>query len=143
MHSETFEKYAPDVVKSDLIAKMEFKMPQVKTTSAAKAYKEVLKYVGASLVRDEADKRYIRNVTSSSFQYKGTKGSDNGMIDSQNDVGAWQYYNSLPAPADSNADGIPDGWLEKFYPTKKSNDLNKQGYTYLEVYLNGLVKHIK
>jgi hypothetical protein len=43
---------------------------------------------------------------------------------------------------DSNQDGIPDGWLEKYYPGKKAEDKNDEGYTYLEVYLNELVSHL-
>ena len=77
------------------------------------------------------------------FTFAGSKGSKNGLVDSQEDVGGWPVYNSLPAPADSDNDGIPDGWLEKHYPGKKASDLNKEGYTYLEVYLNSLVKHIR
>jgi len=43
---------------------------------------------------------------------------------------------------DSDEDGIPDGWLKKYYPGKKANDRNKEGYTYLELYLNSLVAHL-
>jgi len=54
---------------------------------------------------------------------------------------------SLPAPADSDGDGLPDDW-------ERANGLNpadaadgarlnrKSGYTFLEEYLNGLVAHI-
>ena len=143
LNTESFEKYASGVTKNDVISASEFPMPTVRTTSARKAYKEVLKYAGASLVRDEPDKRFVSETASGTYTYKGSKGSDNGLIDSQNDVGGWPLYKSLPSLPDSNGDGIPDGWLEKEYPGKKSTDLDKNGYTYLEVYLNSIVKHIK
>lgn len=143
LHAESFVKYAPNVSKKDVISITEFPMSKVVTTSACKAYKDVLKYSGASLVRDAQDKRYIKETQSGTFTYEGSKGSKGGLIDSQNDVGGWIQYNSLPAPADSNNDGIPDSWLEKKYPGKKSSDLDKNGYTYLEVYLNSIVKSIK
>ena len=143
LNTESFEKYASGITKNDVISASEFPMPTVRTTSARKAYQEVLKYAGASLVRDEPDKRFVSETASGTYTYKGSKGSDNGLIDSQNDVGGWPLYKSLPSLPDSNGDGIPDGWLEKEYPGKKSTDLDKNGYTYLEVYLNSIVKHIK
>jgi len=47
--------------------------------------------------------------------------------------------NALP---DSNADGIPDGWLEQYFPGKTADDVDGEGYTLLEVYLNSLVSTI-
>ena len=138
-----FAELAPNVTLNELISNTEFSIPKPKTQSAKKAYQSVLKSVGCSLVRDVLDMRYVNETRTGTFTFKGSKGSSNGLIDSQNDVGAWPVYNSLPAPPDTDGDGIPDGWLEKRYPGKKSTDLNKNGYTYLEVYLNSIVKHIK
>ena len=138
-----FAEFAPNVTLNELISNTEFSIPKPKTQSAKKAYQSVLKSVGCSLVRDVLDMRYVNETRTGTFTFKGSKGSSNGLIDSQNDVGAWPVYNSLPAPPDTDGDGIPDGWLEKRYPGKKSTDLNKNGYTYLEVYLNSRVKHIK
>ena len=138
-----FAELAPNVTLNELISNTEFKIPKPKTQSAKKAYQSVLKSAGCSLVRDVLDMRYVNETRTGTFTFKGSKGSSNGLIDSQNDVGGWPVYNSLPAPPDTDGDGIPDGWLEKRYPGKKSTDLNKNGYTYLEVYLNSIVKHIK
>ena len=138
-----FAEFAPNVTLNELISNTEFSIPKPKTQSAKKAYQSVLKSAGCSLVRDVLDMRYVNETRTGTFTFKGSKGSSNGLIDSQNDVGAWPVYNSLPAPPDTDGDGIPDGWLEKRYPGKKSTDLNKNGYTYLEVYLNCIVKHIK
>ena len=138
-----FAEFAPNVTLNELISNTEFSIPKPKTQSAKKAYQSVLKSAGCSLVRDVLDMRYVNETRTGTFTFKGSKGSSNGLIDSQNDVGGWPVYNSLPAPPDTDEDGIPDGWLEKRYPGKKSTDLNKNGYTYLEVYLNSIVKHIK
>ena len=138
-----FAEFAPNVTLNELISNTEFSIPKPKTQSAKKAYQSDLKSAGCSLVRDVLDMRYVNETRTGTFTFKGSKGSSNGLIDSQNDVGAWPVYNSLPAPPDTDGDGIPDGWLEKRYPGKKSTDLNKNGYTYLEVYLNCIVKHIK
>ncbi|NCB83575.1 MAG: pectate lyase [Bacteroidia bacterium] len=138
-----FAEFAPNVTLNELISNTEFSIPKPKTQSAKKAYQSVLKSAGCSLVRDVLDMRYVNETRTGTFTFKGSKGSSNGLIDSQNDVGGWPVYNSLPAPPDTDGDGIPDGWLEKRYPGKKSTDLNKNGYTYLEVYLNSIVKHIK
>lgn len=143
LDKNTFGKYAPSVTKDEVVVSTEFPMEKVRTTSAKKAFREVLKYSGASLVRDKLDARYVHEAKTGTFTFTGSKGSTNGLIDSQNDVEGWVEYKSAPAPIDSNNDGIPDAWLEKKYPGKKSTDLNKQGYTLLEVYLNSLVKHIK
>ena len=138
-----FVELAPNVSLNELISNTEFSIPKPKTQSARKAYQSVLKNAGCSLVRDVLDMRYVNETRTGRFTYKGSKGSTNGLIDSQNDVGGWPEYISLPAPKDTNRDGIPDGWLEKKYPGKKATDVDKNGYTYLEVYLNELIKNVR
>jgi pectinesterase len=110
--------------------------------TAAVAYERVLAHVGASLKRDTVDRRVVREVSQGTYTFTGSNGSKNGLIDTQSDVGEWPTYASTEAPGDSNRDGIPDGWLETNYPGKTANQLNEEGYTYLEVYLNSLVQHI-
>ena len=138
-----FAELAPNVTLNELISNTEFSIPKPKTQSAKKAYQSVLKNAGCSSVRDVLDMRYVNETRTGTFTYKGSKGSTNGLIDSQNDVGGWPEYISLPAPKDTNHDGIPDGWLEKKYPGKNATDVDKNGYTYLEVYLNELVKKVR
>lgn len=139
LDKNSFSKFAPSASLKDVVSTREFIMPFIQTSSAYAAYEQVLKYAGASLVRDELDTRYVAEVRSGKFTYEGSKGSKKGLIDSQKDVGGWIQYNSLPAPSDSNNDGIPDGWLEENFPGKKATDLDENGYTLLEVYLNSLV----
>jgi pectate lyase len=108
-------------------------------TSAEEAYPLVLAGAGASLVRDAVDKRIVSEVRS------GTATYGDGVIDSQREVGGHPELYSLPAPPDSDQDGMPDAW-------EKANGLNPEDaadrnetnlsgtfYTNLEVYLNGLV----
>jgi Rieske Fe-S protein len=118
----------------------------VTTHTAATAYDRVLQYGGASLVRDAVDVRIIDNVTNNDYDFEGSNGSTHGIIDSQADVGAWPALESLPAPVDTDLDGMPDAWetAHQIDPAKANangRDLST-GYDNLEVYLNSLVQAI-
>ena len=108
-------------------------------SSAEEAYPLVLARAGASLVRDDVDKRIVSEVES------GTATYGDGVIDSQREVGGHPELYSLPAPPDSDQDGMPDAWetANGLNPQDASdrNETNLSGtfYTNLEVYLNGLV----
>ncbi|MCQ2343008.1 MAG: pectate lyase [Paludibacteraceae bacterium] len=113
--------------------------------TAIDAYESVLAKAGCSLHRDAIDTRIVNEVKAGNYTYKGSNGSTNGLIDSQNDVGGWHKYQSSPAPADTDKDGLPDEWETEH--GLNPNDVNdgKQTtlnapYTNLEVYLNGLVE---
>ena len=111
-----------------------FSTGPVSTLTAQQAYDEVIKQVGASLIRDPADKRIINDVQNGTGK----------IINSQNDVGGWPVLKSLPAPADNDRDGMPDTWekqngLNPEDPSDRNGDRNKNGYTNLEEYLNNLV----
>ena len=86
-----------------------FAFPQVTTDDADTAYVRVLSAAGASLVRDIVDSRVVSNVLH----------QDGAVIDSQNQVGGWPTLNSLPAPADSDQDGMPifGSWRPDQIPT--------------------------
>ena len=130
----------------DIISDIPFDVPYVSTSSAQEAYENVLAYAGASHKRDRTDLRIINEVGCGLTPIKTSGKTDThpGMINSQKDVGGWDTYcyNPEEVVKDSNIDGIPDGWLELNYPGKMANDLNEEGYTYLEVYLNSLVNYI-
>ena len=65
-----------------------------------------------------------------------------GMIDSQEDVGGWPELKTLPAPADSDHDGMPDEWEKKNglnpHDASDRNGIAGNGYTNLENYLNSI-----
>ena len=108
--------------------------------SAWDAYDAVLQKAGANLVRDTIDRRIIEEVRNGSFTY-----GDRGIIDSQSQVGGWPELDSLPAPADSDKDGMPDSW-EEVHHLDSHNAADGSActlspiYTNLEMYLNSLVE---
>jgi len=104
------------------------------THPARKAYELVLDKAGASLSRDAADRRVV----------KGIRDRTHRRIDSQEEVGGWPELKSKPAPKDTDRDGMPDEWetemgLDPNDPDDRKGDHDKNGYTNLEEYLNGLV----
>jgi len=127
----------------ELVSFMPFDIAPVTTDTAEEAFRKVLAKAGASNKRDKTDSRVVKEVRNGLTPKRASRdaGTRPGMIDTQSDVGGWETYTYDPKnmPLDSDMDGIPDGWLEKKYPGKDANDLNKEGYTYLEVYLNSLV----
>lgn len=110
-------------------------------TGAEEAYLQVLAEAGASLARDPVDTRIVAEVKNSTATY------GNGIIDSQSEVGGYPVLRSLPAPLDSDQDGMPDDWesARGLDPNSASdrNESNLSGtfYTNLEVYLNGLTSN--
>ncbi len=122
--------------------------------SVQEAYALVLKHAGVIFPkRDAVDSRIVDEVRKGSATYEGKsykqmkevadKSKICGIIDSQEDVGGWPELKSLPAPADSDHDGIPDEWERNngLNPNDPSdgNKVAKDGYTYLEKYLNSLI----
>jgi hypothetical protein len=118
--------------------------------TAEDAFKAVMAYAGASHKRDEIDARVVKETREGSYTYTGSKGSTGGLIDTQQDVGGWPPYNSTPAPADTDKDGMPDEWEQKILKENgwesygiakfRSNGYNLSAkYTNLEVYMNELV----
>ncbi len=120
--------------------------------SAKDAYLSVLDQAGAILPRRDAiDSRIVEEVRQGNAMFEGIYESKKpvsdprlkcGIIDSQEDVGGWPELKSLPAPIDSDHDGMPDKWevangLNKGDPEDR-NKVAADGYTMLEVYLNSL-----
>ena len=134
----------------------------VKTQTAREAYTNVLANVGANFPKsDVIDLHIIKDVRDGTAEYTGTRGptygdrpSPNfaGIIDTQSDdksaLGSpnfpWPDYKTYVVPVDSDHDGIPDDWekahgLNPNDPSDANKDLNGDGYTNLEKYLNSLV----
>ena len=121
--------------------------------SAEEACARVLEYAGAILPRrDAVDTRIIQDVINGTATYDGAgyeklqnmpdTAMVRGIIDSQKQAGGWPELFSLPAPEDSDHDGMPDYYesasdLDPADPADR-NLVNAEGYTQLEVYLNSL-----
>jgi hypothetical protein len=117
----------------------------VVTQSAEEAYKLVLENSGATLPkRDPIDIRIIHEVRTGTAIFGGKYGKGTGIIDSQTDVGGWPELQSVPAPDDQDHDGMPDVWeranaLDPQDPNDRNFDLDRNGYTNIEEYLNSLI----
>ena len=131
----------------------------VTTHKAQTAFEKVLKYCGASFVRDACDVRYAEEAENGTTTFKGAIVKRAGILDFINDPEGTEdpstaSYPTLreekrPADFDTDGDGIPDVW-------ETANGLNpndaKDGnaytidtkgyYTNLEVYLNSIVEDI-
>jgi hypothetical protein len=139
------DRISKENVKSD----KEFEKGNIKTDDAQIAFQKVLKYAGASLFRDAVDKRAVHDTrTGTATIMDGGNGSTNGFIDTQKAVGGWPVLNSLPAPIDTDGDGMPDAWeiknkLNPNDPTDANEDKNGDGYDNIENYINSLaVEHV-
>jgi hypothetical protein len=114
-----------------------YDLPLVTTQTAPAALAAVLEDAGAALVRDAVDTRVINTV----YSY-GTQGAH---IDSQTQVGGWPTLGTGSAWLDTDQDGMPDfyenmiSYLEPNNPNDRNLDMNSNGYTDLEDYLNFLV----
>ena len=123
-------------------AQRPYDVEMIKTQTAGDALVSVLKSAGASYRRDAVDTRIVEEVEAG----KSIKGkTQNGIIDSQSEVGGWPELKSLPSPADTDQDGMPDEWerSNKLNPndeTDASANTISKAYTNIEVYINGLVK---
>lgn len=99
---------------------------------AGRAYDRVLANAGASRVRDAVDRRII----------DGVRTRTGRIINTERDDGGWPALKSLPAPRDSDGDGMPDAWerAHGLNPRRddSAGDRKGDGWTNIENYLNGL-----
>ena len=126
----------PDHVPSFALAEQPLEVAPVRTEPAEVAFEKILKRAGAIRpARDSHDARIVREALSG----KTTFG--NGIISSQSQVGGWPELRGGQALKDADLDGMPDAWERRFSPNQglemnASDDLDGDGYTNLEEYLN-------
>ncbi len=105
---------------------------KVTTQKAQAAYHAVLDGVGATLpTRDAVDVRIVNDV----------KNGTGKIIKSPDEVGGWPKYRQAPSPTDTDMDGMPDEWenkygLNPYDNTDNNKDKDKDGYTNIEEFLN-------
>lgn len=111
---------------------------------ATEAYLLVLKEAGASYKRDTLDERIINDVKNRTGKFIDVQGGFPHGTEYELTVNAWPALKSLPAPADTDKDGMPDEWEKRngLNPDDSSDavqyGLDKK-YTNIEVYINGIV----
>ena len=131
-------------------------VPELHQHTVGKCYPLVIKYAGCSHRRDAIDTRLAKECETGTTTYRGT-GDDSkpGIINTLSDLkpkdaadnwSPWPELTQTEAPADTDNDGIPDTWESSngLDPnnSKDANNINEEGYTMLEVYLNSLVADI-
>jgi hypothetical protein len=131
-------KVVPKGTEKDVRAYKPAPAEPVTQQKAVEAYELVLANAGATLPRrDAVDVRVIESVRTGKPTFKA------GIIDTPADVGSWPEYRAGALDADSDGDGMPDWWEKKYgldpnSPADAGKDLNGDGYTNIEKYLNGL-----
>ncbi|OSZ80718.1 pectate lyase [Chitinophagaceae bacterium IBVUCB2] len=131
--------------KKEAVVDKEFTTEEISAQSAIDAYEAILKYVGASYKRDTLDARIINDVKNRTGGFIDVQGGYPHGTPYEQTINAWPALKSLPAPADTDKDGIADEW-------EKQNNLNPSDakdaaqiklhkfYTNIEVYINSLLK---
>jgi len=141
-----------------------FEMAPVTIMPTDEAYDFVMKHAGASFPkRDAVDTRVMKQVkTGKIFYAKDAKEHQplyvkrrlpadsykQGIITDPQQVGGLPTYKSVAGPVDSDKDGMPDQWEEKYglNPNDASDangDLSGDGYTNIEKYINGIDPTVK
>jgi hypothetical protein len=146
----------------EIIAKVRvdkpFPMAPLTIQNAGDAYKSVLADAGATLpVRDSVDQRAVRETSTGHVWSEGKEftpphmeglakndvgTAGNGIITDVSQVGGYPEYKGEPVK-DLCADGIPLSWKEAYHlntndPNLAQADLQGDGYTVMDKYLNGL-----
>ena len=116
--------------------------------TAKEAYKSVLENAGCNLpARDTLDQRIINDVKDRKGGFIDVQGGFPHGTEYEKTVNAWPYLRSLPAPVDTDKDGMPDEWEKKqgLNPNDNSDaagyKLSRQ-YTNIEMYINDLYRKL-
>jgi hypothetical protein len=104
----------------------------------------VLKNAGASYQRDTLDDRIISDVRNRTGGFINVQGGYEHGTPYEHTINAWPSLRTLPAPADTDKDGMPDAWEKKngCDPANPADArLFKPGtlYSNIEHYINSLL----
>ena len=114
--------------------------------SAEQAMKDILAHGGCSLPgRDTLDLRILRELGDRTGRVIDVQGGFPHGTPFEQTLTAWPTLKSLPAPADTDRDGMPDAWeRQQGLNPKDPSDASRlpvgATYTHIERYLNSLVK---
>jgi hypothetical protein len=112
--------------------------------SAEAAMRDILAKGGCSLPsRDTLDQRILREVEARTGRVIDVQGGYPHGTPLEQTITAWPTLRSLPAPTDTDHDGMPDAWeIKKGLDPKDPSDAvrrtNGHVYTNIEVYINSL-----
>jgi hypothetical protein len=153
-----------DVVLAQIRTNAPFAHAPLNIQSATEAYEYDLANAGATLPkRDPVDERVINAVRTGNVNAKFSPGDEapfsnvayqqrvidaiialvpKGIITNPSQVGGYPEYKGTPYK-DSDGDGMPDDWeiahgLNPNDPSDANGDLNGDGYTNIEKFINGL-----
>lgn len=137
-------------LKDTVLAKVSdpFRSEQVPTQSAKDAYNAVLKFAGASLVRDTLDARIVQDVIDRKGHIIDVQGGYPHGTPYEISQKAWPHLHSKIPAVDKDRDGMPDAWerKNKLDPSNgrdaAAKDLHRQ-FTNIEVYINSLITYKK
>lgn len=138
-------KGSSEANKKRILINEPFPTEEITTQPANVAYLKVLDKVGASHKRDTLDRRILKEVWNRTGKIIDVQGGFPHGTEYEKTINAWPTLKSLPAPVDTDKDGMPDEWEKKkgLNPDDAADaaqyKLNKL-YTNIEVYINGLLK---
>lgn len=141
-----------------------FDMPYLTIMPTTDAFGYVLDNAGATLPRrDPVDQRISRVVKTGVIEYEKKVSTKDvpkfkhrrlpedsykmGIITDVSQVGGYPEYQGIPY-VDTDKDGMPDAWEKQFGlnpndPSDANGDLNGDGYTNIEKYINGIDPRIR
>lgn len=134
-----------DIVDPDsraFVVAQPFPAEAITTTSAFLAYDQVLEDAGAGRGLDCDGTLLPRRDVIDSRIVDEVRNGTGKVIDDPSEVGGWLNIAPATACVDTDHDGMPDDWetkhgLDLKDPADAIKDLNGDGYTNIEEYLNG------
>lgn len=120
--------------------------PPVDASSAEQALQNIIAHAGASKSRDQVDQLLINELLSYGQQGARVNGTWRG-IENETELGLNNVVGTIRggnAAQDSDGDGMADSWeaqngLNPSNPNDAMGDINANGYTNIEDYINSLV----
>ncbi len=112
------------------------------TTTAFQAYDQVLEEAGANKGLDCGGAFFMRRDAIDNRVVDEVRNGTGKIIDDPLEVGGWLTIPPAVPCADSDQDGMPDAWEQKYAldpndASDASKDSNGDGYTNIEEFLNG------